>query len=270
MKMTVELFFEIFLEELKDNSVLQTYYRFLSNPKSYNFRKAYFVQRLQYVYDQIQNKEAVIWDLGCGYGTTCLFLAMNGIKTKGTTIEFYYEQIEKRKAFWKKHGNVDLFEVDYENLFDNQPTPNSIDYIILQDTLHHLEPLSEAMQIIQYTLNTNGKILLIDENGNNIFQWFKLFLRRGNKRIIKIWDEKLKKHILLGNENIRSLKKWKLEASKNNLLIDENATNYIRFYPPFLFGEIDKTIKSENKISKKCSFLKEYFFFGINFVMVKK
>ena len=45
--MTVDAFFELFLEELKQNNTLQTYYKFLNDSSGFYFRKAYFVQRLQ-------------------------------------------------------------------------------------------------------------------------------------------------------------------------------------------------------------------------------
>ena len=61
--MTVEEFFNLLIEELKINENLKGYYRFLNNPKLYNFRKAYFCQRLQYVIDNLpENKNINICD----------------------------------------------------------------------------------------------------------------------------------------------------------------------------------------------------------------
>ena len=66
----------------------------------------------------ITQREA-IWDCGCGYGTTCIFLALNGIETYGTTLEFYFETVQKRKEYWSRYGDTSLFTCTYENLFDN-------------------------------------------------------------------------------------------------------------------------------------------------------
>ena len=139
--MTVNDFFELFLKELQDTPAMRRYYKFLNDKTSFEFRKAYFVQRLQYISKQISNQDSTIWDCGCGYGTTALFLAMNGFRVYGTTLEFYFDQIEQRKNYWKQYGNADLFEVDYADVFDNNLNDSTFDYIILQDTLHHIEPL---------------------------------------------------------------------------------------------------------------------------------
>src|SRR5436190_4846706 len=134
--MTVDKFFDLFLEELGNNKNLWRYYKFLDSPKKFIFRKAYFCQRLQYIADNIGNKDQNIWDCGCGYGTTALFLAMNGYKVYGTTLEFYFEEINKRKDFWKQYGNTDLFEAVYEDL-STSIYEKKFDTVILQDTLHH-------------------------------------------------------------------------------------------------------------------------------------
>ena len=269
--MTVEEFFEIFLQELKINEDLRAYYKFLNNNSSFGFRKAYFIQRLQFVADQIKNKEASVWDCGCGFGTTALFLAMNGIASTGSTLEFYYEQIENRKNYWRKYGNVDLFTANYENIFDKQPAPDSFDYVILQDTLHHLEPIHEALNLLQKVLKPNGKLIAVEANGNCIYENVRLFLMRGNKKVVEMWDETLQKNILLGNENIRSLKKWKSEIAKHNLKIDDEKTQYIRFYMPFSYSEnnMNALIEKEQRLWRKNNFLKQYFFFGLNFVVNK-
>lgn len=267
--MEVKEFFEIFLEELKVNKFLGRYYKFLNNNSSFEFRKAYFCQRLQYIIDNIENKNANIWDCGCGYGTTDIFLAINGIRTYGTTLEFYYKEIPKRLEFYSKYGDMSLFKYSYENVFDTHPPASSQDIIIVQDTMHHLEPLQDAISIFKKVLKPNGIIMLIEENGNNYIQNFKLYLRRGNKRIIEIYDEKLDKKILLGNENIRGLELWRKEFGKQNLQVVSDKTKYIRLYPPFFYknGNTNELIEKEQKIWKSNSFMRERFFFGLNFIV---
>jgi len=264
--MTVEQFFELFLKELENAPKMWDYYKFLKNKSSFEFRKAYFMQRLQYVADRIKDKNAAIWDCGCGYGTTALFLAMNGFRVYGTTLEFYFEEIEKRKNYWKQYGNTDLIEIDYANVFDHTLNDNQFDFIILQDTLHHIEPLNDALEIFKKALKPNGQMIVVEENGNNIVENLKLFKQRGNKRIITIWDKKLQKNILFGNENIRSWKKWKKAFNSAGLLCENVEPEYIRLYYPFLYGKrpSSEIIKKENKLRKK-RWLREYFFFGINF-----
>ncbi len=230
--MTVEEFFNLFLTELEQHPSLRKYYKFFENRSSFDFRKAYFCQRLQYIADHVKINSAAIWDIGCGYGTTDIFLAMNGYSTYGSTLEFYFREIPQRMKYWSQHGDVSLFKAGYENLFDITEPPRNCDYIILQDTLHHLEPLGKALQICFNALKPSGKLIAVEENGSNIVQSFKLFLQRGNKRVIEIYDEELKKNIFLGNENIRSLKLWGKEFSRQGLSIDKDHVQYIRVYPP--------------------------------------
>jgi SAM-dependent methyltransferase len=264
--MTINTFFELFLKELQEIPAMQRYYKFLNDKTSFEFRKAYFLQRLYYISDQIKDKNASIWDCGCGYGTTALFLAMNGLRVYGTTLEFYFDEIEKRKNYWKKYGNVDLFEVDYANVFDDKFNNNTFDYIILQDTLHHIEPLQDALKIFHSVLKPSGQLLVAEENGNNIFTNLKLFKQRGNKRIIMIWDERLQKNILLGNENVRSWKKWKYEFERTGFSTENAKLEYIRFYYPFFYkNQLSFEMIAKENILQKKHWLREYFFFGMNF-----
>ena len=275
--MSPEQFFELLLKELEVHTEMQPYYKFLGKKSSWHFRRNYFLQRLRYiqkylVYAGNTAVNASIWDCGCGYGTTCLYLAMNGIKTYGTTLEFYYDTIQKRKEYWSKYGDTSLFTCTYENLFDNRPAPATYDWIIVQDTLHHLEPIDEALQIFSSSLKKGGKILSIEENGNNIIQRIKLYKYRGNKRIITIWDEKLQKDILLGNENIRSLEQWDNLFVKNGFKVDAATVQYLRYFLPvnYRFSDPEKLLAKELYIQNDKGFRREYFFFGLNFIAEKR
>lgn len=269
--MTVEEFFNLFVEELKENEDLWYYYKYLDKPERFEYRKAYFCQRLQYIADNITDPNLKIWDCGCGFGTTAIFLSINGISSHGTTLEHYIKQLPKRMDYWSKYGDVSKFTYSYENIFDHDFENASYDLIIIQDTLHHLEPLNEALAILNNVLKENGKLLIIEENGNNVIQNAKLYLQRGNKRIITIYDETLKKEILLGNENIRSLSTWQAEFEKEGFDINDSSVQYIRYYLPFMFpnNKAKEKVIKEQEIWKKNNFLKEYFFFGINFMVDK-
>ncbi len=275
--MSPEQFFELMLKELEVHTEMQPYYKFLGKKSSWHFRRNYFLQRLRYIQKYLVDpgvpvNSLSIWDCGCGYGTTCLYLAMNGIKTYGTTLEFYYDTIQKRKEYWSKFGDTSLFTCTYENLFDNRPAPASYDWIIVQDTLHHLEPIDDALKIFNDSLKKGGKILSIEENGNNIIQRIKLYKYRGNKRIITIWDEKLQKDILLGNENIRSLDNWERLFEKNGFKVNDNSVQYLRYYLPvnYRFSDPEKLLAKELQIQQGKGFRREYFFFGLNFIAQKE
>lgn len=269
--MTVNEFFDLLLAELRSNQQLTSYYKFLENPASFEFRKSYVTQRLHYILDHLPNKNAAILDCGCGYGTTAIFLALNGYKVHGTTLEFYFKHIPERLRYWSQFGDVSGFTYSYENLFDSPPAPASYDHIIIQDTLHHLEPLQDALRIFHQALRPAGNLIIVEENGGNVVQNLKLYLRRGNKRIIEIYDEQLQKNILLGNENIRNLATWRSELAKQGLYIYPNDVQYIRLFPPFMFknGNSHELMARESKLWRNNSLLKENLFFGLNFVVGK-
>lgn len=268
-KMTVENFFALFIDELKSNKDLWSYYKFHTDINSFEFRKAYFCQRLEYIAEHITKKNSITWDLGCGYGTTALFLALNGFKVQGTTLEFYFKEIPKRQKYWSQFGDVSGFTYDYEDLFDTSVERETFDYIIVQDTLHHLEPLQAALKILHDHLRKDGEMVVIEENGSNIIQSLKLYRQRGNKRIIEFYDERLKKTILLGNENIRSLNTWNAEMKKQQLAIDKESVHYVRAFPPLLFKRYGylEAIRKEQSLWKENAIARKYFFFGINFIV---
>ncbi len=265
---SVEKFFNLFLKELESQESLWSYYKFHTDPNIFEFRKAYFCQRLEYIANAINRPGAQIWDVGCGYGTTALFLALNGFKIHGTTLEFYYKELPQRVKYWSQFGDVSGFTFDYEDLFDPTIKRARFDYIIVQDTLHHLEPLDQALRILRSHLKDTGEMVVIEENGSNVIQSFKLYLQRGNKRIITFYDERLKKNILLGNENIRSLNTWNKEMEKEGLSIDMPSVNYVRAFPATFYKKwgYNKVLEREQSLWKKNSLAKKYFFFGINFI----
>lgn len=267
--MTAEQFFELFLKELENSPHLHSYYKFLGDEKSFYFRKAYFIERLKYIERNVTDKNAAIWDCGCGYGTTDIFLALNGYKVFGSTLEFYYNDIPQRLAYWGQHGDVSGFTYSYENLFDSHPAPDSIDIVIVQDTLHHLEPLADALQIFHTVLKPGGKLISVEENGSNIIQSAKLYKQRGNKRIIEMYDEQLGKTILLGNENIRSLKTWTKAFAAKNFSIGN--VEYVRLFMPFQFNaaNYEKRVAQERRIWRTNGLLRNYFYFGLNFVATR-
>jgi SAM-dependent methyltransferase len=274
--MTPEQFFEYFMQELHELPALFHYYKFHTDKKSFDFRKNYFLERLRYIdtqiaaYQSTKKNQIEIWDCGCGYGTTCLYLAMNGMATFGSTLEFYYPYIEQRKKYWQQYGDAQLFTASYEDIFDHYPTENSIDIALLQDTLHHLEPMDTAMQIFSKAIKPNGIMLSIEENGDNIVQRLKLYKQRGNNRIITFWDETLQKKITMGNENIRGLKLWKNIFNENHFEIIPESIEHIRYYYPFMYNETNADILLKKEKNKVSAFTKKYFFFGLNFIAVNK
>jgi len=270
--MNVEEFLDLFIRELESNKSLRNYYRLIDSSSSFHFRKAYLQQRLSYVDQRVTKAGAAIWDIGCGYANTAIYLTLKGHKVTGTTLEYYYDQIQHRMEYWSRFGNLDKLNIAYQDLFDTTFPAGSFDNIITQDTLHHLEPIEKALHFIESALVKTGLLIVSEENGRNLFIRSKNFLKRGNKRIIEYHDPKLNKSLLLGNENVRSYEDWKNALNKAGLTIDDGHTEFIRLYPPFLIrsGNYFDRIKQEQECWKKNAWLKDYFFFGINFIARKQ
>ena len=267
--MEVETFFNLLLEELRIHPRLRGYYRFLDDVKRFDFRKAYYCQRLEYIANHIHKGEEV-WDIGCGYGTTAIFLALNGIKCVGSTLEYYYDEIPDHIAYWSQYGDVSSVKINYELLEDAAYPDRSFDVVLAQDTLHHLEPLSDNLDIIHNKLKKGGRLVAIEENGTNVINSIKLYLKRGNKRVKRIYDEKLGKHFLMGDENVRPIDDWEDKLSQSGLIIDQKSIDYVRLYLPGKYSKYNIDQIREKELKIKSRFLKKYFFFGVNFVAVAK
>ena len=162
-------------------------------------------------------------------------------------------------------------EIRYENLFSSKYPEGSFDYVIAQDTLHHLEPIDEALLIMNKLLKTNGKLIVSEENGKNIICNIKHFRERGFKRIIEVYDDNLKTTYKMGNENTRSLEHWIKLLNQSGFNVSNEKIEHIRVLPPFFYRnrEIDDVTKIEVKMSKY-KMLNDYLFFGINFIATKK
>ncbi len=271
--MQKEVFFEHLCEELRQNRGLYPYYKLTDGSLArQQFRKAYFIQRLEYLDRHVDlTGQPKIWDCGCGYGTTGFYFAMKGQPVFGTTLEYYPEQWEARRKFWSQYGDTSLLTCTYANLFDQNIEENSFDYIILQDTLHHIEPLDDALAIFYKALKPNGKLVLIEENGGCLVKSAMLFAQRGNKRVISVYDETLQKEVLMGNENIRPEKVWRKHFDKAGFHLDEESLQYIRFLPSCCFNakNVEKNLAKEQRLWRKSAFLREKAFWGINMVFGK-
>ena len=265
--MDVKEFFVLFTRELETNRDLRGYYRLLDHPKRYLWRKAYLEQRLQYVNDHLPDPGSSVWDVGCGYGTTAIFACLNGHRVLGTTLEFYFDQIRQRFEYWSQFGDLSGLRIEYENLFDRPVKRHSVDVIILQDTLHHLEPIDRACRIFALSLKTGGKLIVSEENGNNPFIRGKNFGIRGFNRVGTYYDEKLGKMIPFGNENARNLGTWTVILEEAGLGVTEEDIRHIRLFPPWYYNEknYNSVISHEQALGQKNRLLRDYLFFGINF-----
>lgn len=264
-------FIDLFIKELKQNEALRDYHRILNNKSMYSFRRAYYQQRLEYIVNNIDKSNRQILDVGCGYGTTSLLMAYLGHDVIGTTIEPYYDQIHDRLNFWKDHLDTSLVHFQYENILKTKYPVNRFNYIVAQDALHYIEPMDDALKVFNRLLTPKGKLIISEENGKNIVFNLKYFRERGCKRVVKKYNEVLDENLLVGNKNIRSLKKWQKMFQKNGLSVNMDSVQFIRIMPPSVYQRynMEEIIKREQLIWKRSKVLRDYLFFGMNFCVSK-
>ncbi|MFO0970289.1 MAG: class I SAM-dependent methyltransferase [Gemmataceae bacterium] len=260
-------FFELFLQELRENSILRGYYHLLDSSWAFGFRKTYFLQRLAFLARHVPRDPTLrVWDCGCGFGTQGIFLSLNGVSCRGSTLDYFIGHIPPRLAYWARHGDVSRFRFRHENLFDLPIEPAATDIVLAADTLHHLEPIDEALDRIARALRPGGKLLVFEENGNNLLQCLMLYRLRGNQRVVDRWDDGLQKFVRFGHENIRPLWRWERLLARHGLIIDKASVEYIRmFLPPFyLLFSADRLRRWEN-VLRRLALFRELLFFGVNF-----
>jgi 2-polyprenyl-3-methyl-5-hydroxy-6-metoxy-1,4-benzoquinol methylase len=269
--MDIPTFLELFIKELEINHDLRDYYRLLNLKSRYYWRKAYLEQRLAYVNRKVGAISGRIWDVGCGYATTSIFLTLNGQNVYGNTLEFYYDRINPRIDYWSRYGNLENLKVEYANLYDLSVPADYYNAVIAQDTLHHLEPIGDAIRIFEAALKPGCSLIVTEENGRNAFITLRNIYYRGFERVTTYYDELLQKAILFGNENARSLRAWQSILEKGHLELNEDSVEYIRVLPPFCFTEKNyySLMEKEMQAGKKLLNLREFLFFGINFTAIK-
>lgn len=271
--MNAEEFFDLFIVELSLNSELAYHSKFVkkSTEARFKFRKNYFLERLEFLTENIDHISAAIWDCGCGFGTESFFLALNGHKVYANTLEFYYDYIPARIKYWEKFGNLDNLVFEYKDILEVD-LANKFDYVFAKDTLHHLEPIEEGLQAISKSLKPGGKLIGVEENGSSIPVKFRNYLLRRNRKIIEVFDERLGRKYLVGNENARCVDLWIALMNTYGLIINLKSIEYTRIFTPLFYNflKMETINKLEKEIWRRNEFLSNNFYFGLNFIAIKK
>ena len=71
----------------------------------------------------------------------------------------------------------------------------------------------------------------------------------------------------MGNENIRGIATWRRLFAEQGLRVDPAATEFIRLFPPVMYGKSPGAHVAQREQAVKSKLLRKYFFFGINFVV---
>lgn len=130
--------------------------------------------------------EAVVTDIGCGYGPLCFMLGLLSPDRVVNGIDYDSEKIEMAKSSWISGGNINFTCADA--LTCNLPLS---DVIVINDVLHYLLPEQQESLIIRSvnSLKPGGFIILRDGDSERerdhritkLTEWFSIKILKFNK-----------------------------------------------------------------------------------------
>lgn len=240
-----------------DWDVFTRYYRGLLDPTKVSqirFKSLFFSMRLQPILTYVQEFTQVhgcpphILDLGAGFGLESLLICLVGACVHGIDSSLsMVEHARKRVSRYQESHQLNLdLRYDCVNIF-NFPQDKPYDAIYCSATLHHIEPVAQAIRIISDLLKPGGYFFLSDENGFSPVQQLVVQKRIGwmrPRKYIKS-DPGTGERFVYGNENIRSLYGWKHLVERTDM--QPEAVKYCRFLPP-VDWPVERLVRFERKV----------------------
>lgn len=216
------------------------------------FRALFFAMRLQPVlsyieqFQQENRRPPSILDLGCGFGREAILLGLYGAQVHGVDVS--PEKIElagkiKQNIEGKQRTSLDV-NFGVANLFRFAPS-QAYDAVYSSATLHHIEPVSDAIQTIASLVAPNGYFFLSDENGYSPVQQFHVQKKIGfakPRKYLKV-DSETGESFRYGNENIRPPFLWARHMRKAHLT--PISIKYCRFLPA-----LDRSLRELVKLER--------------------
>jgi SAM-dependent methyltransferase len=233
------------------------YYRGLrdaSKVSQIRFRALFFAMRIQPVLTFVREfvstngHPPLILDLGSGIGLESLLLSLAGASVHG--VDGWLPMVEQAQARQSRYEerfelNLDL-HYTYENIFKFNPGV-TYDAVYSSATLHHIEPIDEAIQRITDLIEPGGLFFLSDENGYSPIQQLAVQKKIGwiKPRKYLRTDPDTGEKFLYGNENIRFPVRWRILIRQAGL--EPRSIKYCRFIPP-VDWPVEKLLQAERMI----------------------
>jgi len=149
------------------------YYARYSNPSKFNG----YLALCRYLFSTTKAKDALVLDLGCGFGLMAILLALYGAK-EVIGYDLNMEKIDLFKKFIQYLGSEvqnakpvlgDSSKIDYpDGLFD---------VVITNETFSHVREMEESIKEVYRVLKPGGRFLIRDGN-NSLFLLGKIRRRR--------------------------------------------------------------------------------------------
>ena len=221
----------------KEKRVFDCYY--------YSYKKL-FNEYIKFHYSQ-QTKELMnaigrfnsprCLEIGCGCGIESLWMAYRGEATvTGIDIREDRLDVARRckeilemqisKSLPCLFEKCSLFDVEGENKFD---------IIWMEQTFHHIEPRTMALDKISELVKDGGFVMISESNAWNPLLQTILVLRRGFSTVKEYVDESGRKN-QYGNERILTSQKLCKELEKRRIL--KRSVRYFRVLPNKSWGRL--------------------------------
>ncbi len=156
----------------KDNS-------FGSNSENILLREPYIY--IEKIISEYKNDKIEVLDYCCGTGNFSIYPALQGHKVYGIDISNKSVEMAKKKIKQFNLNNCNFYCMDSENInFDD----NFFDLILCYNSLTYLD-LPIALNNLKRVLKPNGKLIIMDSLGHNVFYNFnrKINVSRWGKNL---------------------------------------------------------------------------------------
>jgi 2-polyprenyl-3-methyl-5-hydroxy-6-metoxy-1,4-benzoquinol methylase len=233
---------------------IKKYYRnILNNPKKYYFYSFGWSKRVEYLTKNIENKNSVLLDAGCGLGTESIYFASLGMKVVSIDLnDSFIELAKKRKEYYEKKLNENL-DIDFyaTNIFDIKN--KKFDVIWLSEAISHIFPPEEFLKKSHSLLNPKGAIFISDTNSLNPI--VQAHTAKQTKKVFR--KNVIRQHPITGklveeaNENL--LNPFKISFLLKNIGYKDVSYEYSMFLPPVFLknsNAVKKAFTLEKNINK--------------------
>ena len=138
---------------------------------------SYMLNRLL---DQEKDRPLRILDAGSGQGTQSILFSLLGDEVVGIDLREDRHSIAiRRHAFYEQELDRPLkVTFSLASIFSFEQ-PESFDIIWISNAISHIHPLDKLLRLCQQLLKPGGELVIVDLNGLNPVNQFKLFRERG-------------------------------------------------------------------------------------------
>lgn len=182
------------LAELMDSN-----FRYAVRPEEIPYVWEHYDARIEPVLHHAKSKGRVL-EVGSGFGTELLYLALQGVEVKGIEVNSEWVNISRKrqKILEEEVGPVPA-EVIHVNIME---LDGQYDVIWMKETFHHLEPRKDVVAKLADCLAPGGVIIIEEPNAWNPLIQAQYLKIRGFNTIVEKTDPNTGEKYIYGNERL--------------------------------------------------------------------